>query len=128
MTQVERKKMAKVRYMVDDPGASAAFYVENFGFDIELQVPAICIVSLGDLTLLLSGPKSSGRLAMPDGQETQPGGWNRILIDVDDLDAEVERIRRAGVQLRNEIISGPGGRQVLAEDPDGNPIELFEPE
>jgi predicted enzyme related to lactoylglutathione lyase len=120
--------MAKVRYMVDDPGASAAFYVEHFGFVIELQVPAICIVSREDLTLLLSGPTSSGRRSMPDGKETEPGGWNRILLDVDDRDAEVERIRQAGIQFRNDIISGPGGRQILAEDLDGNPIELFEPE
>ena len=112
--------MARVRYMVNDPAAAAAFYTEHFGFEIELQVPAICIVSRGDLTLLLSGP-------MPDGRETEPGGWNRTLIDVDDLDAEVERITQAGVQFRNEIISGPGGRQILAEDLDGNPIELFEP-
>ncbi len=119
--------MASVRYMVSDPSASAAFYTEHFGFLIELQVPAISIVSRGDLTLLLSGPKSSGRRSMPDGRETEPGGWNRILINVDDLDAEVERATRAGVQFRNEIISGPGGRQILAEDLDGNPIELFEP-
>ena len=118
--------MARVRYMVGDPAAAAAFYTEHFGFVIELQVPAICIVSRGDLTLLLSGPKSSGRRPMPDGRETEPSGWNRILIDVDDLDAEVERVTRAGVQFRNEIISGPGGRQILAEDLDGNPVEVFE--
>ncbi len=119
--------MVRVRYMVNDPAAAAAFYTEHFGFEIELQVPAIYIVFRGDLELLLSGPRSSGRRPMPDGRETEPGGWNRILIDVDDLDAEVERITRAGVQFRNEIISGPGGRQILAEDLDGNPIELFEP-
>ena len=118
--------MARFRYMVSDPGAAAAFYTEHFGFVTDLQVPAIYIVSRGDLTLLLSGPKSSGRRAMPDGRETESGGWNRILIEVDDLDAEVERLTRAGVQFRNEIISGPGGRQILAEDLDGNPIELFE--
>ncbi len=119
--------MARVRYMVSDAGAAAAFYTEHFGFVIELQVPAISIVSRGDLTLLLSGPKSSGRRSMPDGRVTEPGGWNRILIDVDDLDAEVERLAQAGVEFRNEIVSGPGGRQILADDLDGNPIELFEP-
>ena len=119
--------MARVRYMVDDPSAAAAFYTEHFGFVIELEVPAICIVSRGDLTLLLSGPKSSGRRSMPDGRVTEPGGWNRILIDVDDLDAEVKKFAEAGVEFRNEIISGPGGRQILMEDLDGNPIELFEP-
>ncbi len=102
-------------------------YTEHFGFVVELQVPAVSIVSLGDLSLLLSGPKSWEGRPMPDGRETEPGGWNRLLIDVDDLDAEVKRIARAGVHFRNDIISGPGGRQILAEDLDGNPIELFEP-
>lgn len=119
--------MARVRYMVNDPSAAADFYTKHFGFAIDLQVPAICIVSRGDLTLLLSGPKSSGRRSMPDGRVTEPGGWNRILIDVDDLDAEVKKFAEAGVEFRNEIISGPGGRQILMEDLDGNPIELFEP-
>ncbi len=119
--------MARFRYMVSDAAAAAAFYTEHFGFEIELQVPAICIVTRGDTTLLLSGPKSSARRPMPDGREPVPGGWNRLLIDVDDLDAEVARIAGAGVQFRNEIISGPGGRQIVAEDLDGNPIELFEP-
>ncbi len=120
--------MARFRYMVSDPAAAADFYTENFGFEIELQVPAICIVSRGDLTLLLSGPGSSARRAMPDGREPEPGGWNRLLIDVDDIEAEVERLTKAGVQFRNEIISGPGGRQIVAEDMDGNPIEVFEAE
>ena len=114
--------------MVADPAASAAFYTEHLGFVIDLQVPPISIVSRGDLTLLLSGPKTSGRRPMPDGRETEPGGWNRILIDVGDLDAEVERLKGVGVQFRNEIVSGPGGRQILVDDPDGNPIELFESE
>ncbi len=118
--------MARVRYMVSDAGAAAAFYTEHFGFVIDLQVPAFAMVSRGDLTLLLSGPKSSARRPMPDGREPEPGGWNRIVIEFDDLEPVVERLTRAGVQFRNEIISGPGGKQVLAEDLDGNPIELFE--
>ena len=118
--------MARVRYMVSDAETAAAFYTEHFGFEIELQVPAIYIVTRGDLTLLLSGPRSSARRPMPDGREPEPGGWNRLLFEVDDIEAEVKRLTRAGVQFRNEIISGPGGRQILAEDLDGNPIELFE--
>lgn len=118
--------MARFRYMVSDARAAAAFYTEHLDFVIELQVPAICIVSRGDLTLLLSGPKSSARRPMPDGRKPVPGGWNRLLIETDDLDSMVERFKKAGVQFRNEIISGPGGRQIVAEDLDGNPIELFE--
>ena len=120
--------MARFRYMVSDAGAAAAFYTEHFGFVIELQVPAICIVSRGDMTLLLSGPGSSARRPMPDGREPKPGGWNRLLIDVDDIEAKVEKLTQSGVRFRNEIISGPGGRQIVAEDLDGNPIELFQPD
>ncbi len=120
--------MARFRYMVDDPAASAVFYTENFGFEVQFKVPAIYIVNRGDLTLLLSGPGSSARRSMPDGSEPVPGGWNRILIEVDDIDAEVEKISKNGVTFRNEVISGPGGRQIVAEDPDGNPIEIFEPD
>lgn len=112
--------------MVSDAAAAAAFYTEHLDFAIELQVPAICIVTRGDLTLLLSGPKSSARRPMPDGRKPEPGGWNRLLIETDDLDSMVERFKKAGVKFRNEIISGPGGRQIVAEDLDGNPIELFE--
>ena len=118
--------MATVRYMVSDAEAAAAFYTEHLGFVIELRVPAFCIVSRGDLTLWLSGPRSSARRPMPDGREPEPGGWNRLVIELDDLESVVERFTRAGVRFRNEIISGPGGRQILAEDLDGNPIELFE--
>ena len=109
--------MARFRYMVDDAKSAASFYTEHLDFEIELAVPAIYIVTRGDITLLLSGPRSSARRPMPDGSEPVPGGWNRILI---------ERFKKAGVKLRNEIISGPGGRQIVAEDLDGNPIELFE--
>ncbi|MCH8223608.1 MAG: VOC family protein [Chloroflexi bacterium] len=118
--------MATVRYMVSDAEAATAFYTENLGFTIKMQSPNFCMVSLGDLTLWLSGPRSSARRPMPDGREPEPGGWNRLLIEVDDIEAEVKRLTRAGVQFRNEIISGPGGKQILAEDLDGNPIELFE--
>ncbi|MCH7983253.1 MAG: VOC family protein [Chloroflexi bacterium] len=118
--------MARFRYMVDDAKSAASFYTEHLDFEIELAVPAIYIVTRGDITLLLSGPKSSARRPMPDGSEPVPGGWNRLLIDVDDLDTLVEKLKMGGVKFRNEIISGPGGRQIVAEDLDGNPIELFE--
>ena len=120
--------MAQVRYMVNDASAAAAFYTEHLGFVSEMAVPAIHIVSRGDLKLLLSGPRSSARRPMPDGREPVPGGWNRLLIETDDLDSLVERLKQAGVKFRNEIIRGPGGRQIVAEDLDGNPIELFEPD
>jgi len=112
--------------MVKDAGAAATFYVEVFGFVIDMQFPPFAMVTRGDMTLLLSGPRSSAGKAMPDGREPEAGGWNRILIEVDDIEAEVERIRKLGVQFRNEILDGVGGKQILAEDPDGNPIELFE--
>lgn len=120
--------MARFRYMVSDPAASADFYTEHFGFEINLKVPAICIISRGDMTLLLSGPGSSARRPMPDGTKTETGGWNRILIETDDLDSLVEKVAKGGVKFRNEILSGPGGRQTVANDPDGNAIELFEPD
>jgi catechol 2,3-dioxygenase-like lactoylglutathione lyase family enzyme len=118
--------MARFRYMVSDPAASADFYTENFGFEVQLKVPAIAILTKGDLTILLSGPGSSARRAMPDGTETEPSGWNRIMIDTDDIEAEVARLKPAGITFRNEIISGPGGKQIIANDPDGNAIEIFE--
>ena len=118
--------MAIVRYMVSDAEAATAFYTANLGFTIKMQSPNFCMVSLGDLTLWLSGPRSSARRPMPDGRETEPGGWNRLVIEVDDIEAEVERMSKAGVQFRNEILGGVGGKQILAEDLDGNPIELFE--
>ncbi len=118
--------MATVRYMVSDVDAAIEFYTEHLGFVVEQRFPVFAMVSRGDLTLWLSGPKTSARRPMPDGREPEPGGWNRIVIEFDDLEAVVERLTEAGVQFRNEIIYGVGGKQILAEDLDGNPIELFE--
>jgi catechol 2,3-dioxygenase-like lactoylglutathione lyase family enzyme len=117
-----------VRYMVDDVEAAVAFYTTHLGFALlSSAAPAFADVTRGDLRLLLSGPMSSAGRAMPDGRMPAPGGWNRIHFVVDDLATEVERLRAAGVQFRNEIISGPGGLQIVLDDPSGNPIELFQP-
>jgi len=117
-----------VRYMVDDVEAAIAWYTEHLGFTLlSSYAPAFADVQLGSLRLLLSGPKSSAGRPMSDGETPRPGGWNRIHLIVDDLAAEVERLRAAGVQLRNEIVSGPGGAQVLLVDPSGNLVELFQP-
>jgi catechol 2,3-dioxygenase-like lactoylglutathione lyase family enzyme len=121
-------EMVHVRYMVDDVEAAVDFYTKHFGFTVGINAPpAFADVTRGRLRLLLSGPTSSAGRPMPDGRIPQPGGWNRIHFIVDDIDAEVERLRQQGVTFRNEIISGPGGRQILVEDPAGNPIELFQP-
>src|SRR5688500_5505224 len=117
-----------VRYQVSDVGRSVTFYTERLGFELEhQQPPAFANVSLGDLKILLSGPGAAGSRPMPDGQRQEPGGWNRIVLRVVDLPAVIEALRKAGVQFRNEMEVGPGGRQIQVEDPDGNPIELFEP-
>jgi len=117
-----------VRYMVDDVEAAIDFYTGHFGFTIQTnQAPAFADVTRGNLRLLLSGPTSSAARPMPDGRRPGPGGWNRIHLIVDDIDAEVERLRSAGLSFRNEIVSGPGGKQILVDDPSGNPIELFQP-
>jgi catechol 2,3-dioxygenase-like lactoylglutathione lyase family enzyme len=117
-----------VRYMVRDTKEAIAFYTTHLGFTlISDQSPAFADVKRGDLRLLLAGPKSSAGRPMPDGRVPEPGGWNRILLVVEDIDAEVARLRSAGVRFRNEVISGPGGSQVLVEDPSGNVIELFRP-
>jgi catechol 2,3-dioxygenase-like lactoylglutathione lyase family enzyme len=119
--------MATIRYLVVDVDRSIAFYTGLLGFQLEQQMgPAFARVSRGDLTLWLSGPASSAARPMPDGRAPLPGGWNRLVLEVDDLDARVTALREAGVGFRNEVISGPGGRQIVVEDPDGNPIELFE--
>jgi catechol 2,3-dioxygenase-like lactoylglutathione lyase family enzyme len=117
-----------VRYMVDDVAAAVAFYTTQFGFTLNSDAaPHFADVVRGNLRLLLSGPTSSAGRPMPDGRHPEPGGWNRIHLIVDDIAAEAERLRAAGVPFRNEIIKGPGGSQVLVEDPAGNPIELFQP-
>ena len=117
-----------VRYQSADVQRAADFYTTHLGFTLEhQQFPAFAAVSLGDFTLLLSGPGASGSRPMPDGRPQQAGGWNRIVLHVKDVAGEIERLKAAGVTFRNQMESGPGGRQVQIEDPDGNPIELFEP-
>ncbi len=121
-------EIVSVRYMVDDVERAVAFYTEHFGFEVRTSAaPAFADVVRGGLRLLLSGPKSSAGRPMPDGRTPEPGGWNRIHFIVDDIDAEVAKLRDGGIAFRNDIISGPGGRQILLEDPAGNPIELFQP-
>ena len=120
--------LVSVRYMVDDVEASIDFYTRHFGFEVRSSAaPAFADVSRGNLRLLLSGPTSSAGRPMPDGRQPAPGGWNRVHFVVEDIAAEVERLRSAGVSFRNDVVSGPGGRQILVEDPSGNPIELFQP-
>jgi catechol 2,3-dioxygenase-like lactoylglutathione lyase family enzyme len=122
------EQLVNVRYMVDDVEAAVAFYTTQFGFTVRTDfAPAFADVVRGNLRLLLSGPKSSAGRPMPDGRTPGPGGWNRLHFVVDDIGAEVERLRAAGVPFRNDVISGPGGQQVLVDDPAGNPIELFQP-
>jgi catechol 2,3-dioxygenase-like lactoylglutathione lyase family enzyme len=120
--------MVVVRYLVDDVDAAAAFYTEHLGFTLDRRMgAAFAIVSSGDLLLWLSGPESSAARPMPDGRQPEPGGWNRLVIQVEDLDARVEALRQAGLTFRNEIVTGPGGKQIVLEDSAGNPVELFEP-
>ena len=122
------EELVNVRYMVDDVEDAVAFYTANFGFSVRSNAaPAFADVVRGQLRLLLSGPKSSAGRPMPDGRTPGPGGWNRMHFIVDDIAAEVERLRAAGVTFRNDIISGPGGQQIVLDDPSGNPIELFQP-
>ncbi|HZP58285.1 MAG TPA: VOC family protein [Dehalococcoidia bacterium] len=116
-----------VRYMVDDVPRAVDFYTRHFGFTVGVNSPAFADVYRGNLRLLLSGPQSSAGRPMPDGARPAPGGWNRIHFVVDDIAAEVARLRGEGVRFRNDIISGPGGQQILLEDPAGNPVELFQP-
>jgi len=117
-----------VRYQVADVLRSIAFYTEHFGFTLEhKQPPAFANVSLGPLQILLSGPGASGSRPLPDGRRQEAGGWNRVVLRVTDLPTCIATLKDAGVRFRNEMLAGPGGRQVQIEDPDGNPIELFEP-
>ncbi len=117
-----------VRYMVDDVDAAIDFYTNHLGFElISSAAPAFADVRRGALRLLLSGPTSSAGRPMPDGRRPGPGGWNRIHLIVDDIATEVARLRSAGLRFRNEIVTGPGGAQILLDDPSGNPVELFQP-
>lgn len=117
-----------IRYQVKDVARSVAFYTERLGFKLEhQQLPAFAAVSLGDTKMLLSGPGASGSRQMPGGQHQEPGGWNRVVLRVSDLPGFIDALKKAGVRFRNEMETGPGGKQIQIEDPDGNPIELFEP-
>ena len=117
-----------VRYQVADVTRSVEFYTKTLGFKLDFQKPpAFGQVSLRNLKLILSGPGASGSRRMPDGRAQEPGGWNRIVLEVKDLPARIAELTQRGVHLRNEMESGPGGKQIQVEDPDGNPIELFEP-
>jgi catechol 2,3-dioxygenase-like lactoylglutathione lyase family enzyme len=117
-----------VRYMIDDVPAAIAFYTAHLGFSLEQDAsPAFASVSRDGVRLLLSGKSSSGRRPMPDGRLPVPGGWNRIQLQVAAIASEVERLRAAGLHFRNDIVTGPGGSQILLDDPSGNPVELFEP-
>ena len=117
-----------VRYQVSDVSRSVDFYTRILGFNLDQKnFPAFAQVSIGNLKLILSGPGASGSRPMPDGRHQEPGGWNRVVLQVKDLPARIDELRRAGLHFRNEMEVGPGGKQVQIEDPDGNPLELFEP-
>ncbi len=119
--------MANIRYMVNDVDKAVEFYTQLLGFSLEERWgPAFAIVSHADLKLWISGPETSAARAMPDGRIPQPGGWNRFVLEVADIHSLANKLKQAGVVFRNEVISGPGGSQVLVEDPSENPIELFE--
>jgi glyoxylase I family protein len=122
------KSLWGVRYQVKDVNRSVDFYTNQLGLKLDIKnLPAFAQVSVGNLKLILSGPGASGSRKMPDGQQQEPGGWNRIILQVDDLPARIEMLKKAGLRFRNEMEVGPGGKQIQLEDPDGNPIELFEP-
>lgn len=117
-----------VRYQVKDVSRSIGFYTEQLGFKLDQQhLPAFAQVSVGNLKLILSGPGASGSRQMPDGRQQEPGGWNRIVLQVSDLPGKIEVLKNSGLHFRNDLEVGPGGKQIQLEDPDGNPIELFEP-
>jgi glyoxylase I family protein len=122
------KSVHGVRYQVKDVAGAVAFYTAHLGFKVEhQQLPAFASVSLGETQIFLSGPGASGSRPLPNGQTQEPGGWNRIVLKVADLSACIDALKKSGVRFRNQIETGPGGRQIQVEDPDGNPIELFEP-
>jgi glyoxylase I family protein len=117
-----------VRYQVSDVSRSVTFYTRVLGFNLDQEnLPAFAQVSIGNLKLILSGPGASGSRPMPDGRHQEPGGWNRVVLQVKDLPVRIDELRRAGLHFRNDMEVGPGGKQVQIEDPDGNPLELFEP-
>jgi glyoxylase I family protein len=117
-----------VRYQVKDVQRSIAFYTQALGFTLDMQnLPAFGQVSIGNLKLILSGPGASGSRPMPDGRQQEPGGWNRVVLQVKELPARIAELKSQGMRFRNEMEVGPGGKQIQVEDPDGNPIELFEP-
>jgi len=117
-----------VRYQVTDVSRSIAFYTQQLGFTLDMKnLPQFAQVSVDGLKLILSGPGASGSRAMPDGQRQEPGGWNRVILHVPDLAARIETLKQSGLRFRNQMETGPGGKQIQLEDPDGNPIELFEP-
>lgn len=131
MNQNESQSFVKglwgVRYQVKDVSRSIDFYTKQLGFNLDQQhLPAFGQVSVGNFKLILSGPGASGSRAMPDGSTQEPGGWNRIMLRVEGLDDRIETLKKNGLHFRNEMQSGPGGKQIQLEDPDGNPIELFE--
>ena len=120
--------MAHVRYIVDDVSDAIAFYVSKLGFELEQQYgPAMAILVHGDLTLWVAGPTASASRPMPDGARPSPGGWSRLVLIVDDLESLVSKLTDDGVGFRNNIVEGPGGRQILCQDPSGNVVELFQP-
>jgi len=120
--------VATVRYLVRDVATATAFYVERIGFElVQSYGPAMAVVRRGDLSLWLAGPLASAARPIPDGRQPEPGGWNRIVVETPDLETLVVSLKAAGVAFRNEIVSGPGGRQILCEDPSGNAVELFQP-
>lgn len=130
--EVERHSFIKsvhgVRYQVKDVARAVAFYTQHLGFKLEhQQLPAFASVSLSGTQILLSGPGASGSRPLPNGERQEPGGWNRVVLKVTDLPACIDAMKKSGVRFRNEMETGPGGRQIQVEDPDGNPIELFEP-
>jgi glyoxylase I family protein len=122
------KNIHGIRYQVKDVARSVVFYTQHLGFVVEhQQLPAFASISIGDAQILLSGPGASGSRPMPNGQAQEPGGWNRVVLKVTNLPGFIDQLRKAGLRFRNEMETGPGGRQIQIEDPDGNPIELFEP-
>jgi catechol 2,3-dioxygenase-like lactoylglutathione lyase family enzyme len=121
------EEIVNVRYLVDDVAESVDFYTRHFGFTVGISFPPFADVTRGNLRLLLSGPQSSAGRAMDDGERPGPGGWNRIHLIVDDIEREVARLEGEGVKFRNDVVTGPGGAQVLAIDPSGNFVELFQP-